>query len=170
MAVSGLTRAFIGLGANLRDPVQQIVDARALLYRLPETDFGRSSSLYLSSPVGYADQADFVNCVVELMTRASVTALFTEMQAIEKSLGRLRVPGNQSAPRSIDLDLLLFGDLSLATESLTVPHPRMSERLFVLEPLLELAAGDDLENFGSVSSIISNRSFNGQVIHRLSVG
>ena len=131
--------AYIGVGANLGDPIQQISDARFALCRLPETQSLRSSSLYCSSPVGYRDQPDFINAVFEIVTSTSAISLFTSMQEIETSLGRERDPSNQNAARTIDLDLLLFADQKIQTKQLTVPHPRMTERLFVLKPLAELA-------------------------------
>ena len=131
--------AYIGAGANLGDPIQQIVDARVALSILPETQSLRSSSLYCSAPVGYREQADFINVVFELVTSAQAHDLFLSMQKIEESLGRQRDPCNQNAARTIDLDLLLFADQILDDQQLTLPHPRMTERLFVLKPLCELA-------------------------------
>lgn len=134
-----LTLAYLGLGANLGDPIQQMIDARRALARLTATESLRCSSFYASSPVGYDDQPDFINCVVELNTRLTPMTLLDSIQSIEKNLGRQRVVGNQNAPRLIDIDLLLYGDQKINSERLTVPHPRMKNRLFVLKPLLELA-------------------------------
>ena len=131
-------KAYIGLGANLDDPVQQILDARQRLIDLESSMFSRSSSMYLSSPVGYAEQPNFINCVLELHTASSAHVLFSCMQNIEQALGRVRVAGNQNAPRRIDLDLLIYGDQQIDDEVLNVPHPRIGQRLFVLEPLAEL--------------------------------
>lgn len=138
MTVDSYT-AYIGVGANLGDPIQQIVDARAALGHLLETQSIRSSSLYCSAPVGYADQPDFINAVFEVVTCAQAHTLFAGMQSIETSLGRQRDSNNQNAPRLIDLDLLLFADQVIHDDLLTVPHPRMNQRLFVLKPLAELA-------------------------------
>ena len=131
--------AYVGVGANLGDPVQQIVDARAALRQLPETQALRSSSLYSSTPVGYADQNDFINAVFEVITVVPAHSFLTKVLEIETDLGRQRDPNNQNAPRVIDLDLLLFADQVIKEPQLIVPHPRMHERLFVLKPLAELA-------------------------------
>ncbi len=138
MTVNSYT-AYIGVGANLGDPIQQIVDARAALRHLAQTKSLRTSSLYCSKPVGYAEQEDFINAVFEIVTTMTAHQLFASMQKIEIDLGRRRDPNNQNAPRVIDLDLLIFADQIIDDEQLIVPHPRMSERLFVLEPLAELA-------------------------------
>lgn len=133
-------KAYVGLGANLGDPIQQIVDARRMLFQLSGTLGGQSSCLYVSSPVGYSDQPDFINCVVEVETLSSAHELFSAMQSIENKLGRVRDASNQNAPRMIDLDLLIFSQQQIDDEILMVPHPRIGERLFVLQPLLELVS------------------------------
>ena len=120
------------------DPIQQIIDAREALYCLSSSHNGRCSSLYLSSPVGYSEQPNFVNCVLELESTLDAHSLYAYMHDIENSLGRVRDQGNQNAARLIDLDLLLFGEQVIADEVLSVPHPRIGERLFVLQPLSEL--------------------------------
>lgn len=154
--------AYIGVGANLGNPIQQIVDARVALRCLPETQSLRTSSLYSSKPVGYADQEDFINAVFEITTSMQAHDLFASMQKIEIALGRERDPNNQNAPRRIDLDLLLFEDQAINDEQLIVPHPRMSERLFVLRPLADLAP--ELAAERSV-----NKDLHNQEIHRLTV-
>jgi len=162
--------AMIGMGANLGDPVQQIVDARVSLLALKHVHGGKCSSLYLSSPVGYSEQPDFVNCVMALNTQASPHRLLADMQAIETDLGRLRVADNQDAPRLIDLDLLLFGDHVISTERLQLPHPRMHERLFVLAPLDELQPNLRLNELGKVCDLISDiAAHSDQVLYRLSL-
>jgi len=93
-----LTVAYLGLGANLGDPIQQLIDAREALMCLSATKSLRTSSFYLSSPVGFAEQADFINCVVELTTSDTPIALLDDMQSIENMLGRQRVIGNQNSP------------------------------------------------------------------------
>ena len=132
--------AYVGLGANLGDPVEQIVNARKRISEFEGTNYTRSSSLYHSSPVGYSDQPMFTNCVVELSFNLDCRDLFMQMQNLETCLGRKRDPDNQNGPRFIDIDLLLFGDSVVEDEDLVVPHPRMHERLFVLLPLQELNA------------------------------
>jgi 2-amino-4-hydroxy-6-hydroxymethyldihydropteridine diphosphokinase len=132
-----VTIAFVGIGSNLEDPVQQVKNAFAELDRLPHTRVVRQSSLYRSAPVGYDAQPDFINAVVQLETGLAAERLLTELQALEARHGRLRSFPN--APRTLDLDLLLFGSLALDAPGLQVPHPRMHERAFVLAPLLEIA-------------------------------
>lgn len=136
-----MTTAYIGLGSNLDDPVRHVETALAELDRLPHTRVVRRSSLHRTAPVGYADQPDFINAVAELETDLPPERLLDELQALEARHGRVR--SFRNAPRTLDLDLLLYGDLILETERLTVPHPRMRERAFVLEPLREIAP--DLE-------------------------
>lgn len=136
-----MTTAYVGLGSNLEDPVRQVETALEELDRLPHTRVVRRSSLYRTAPVGYADQPDFINAVARLETGLPADRLLDELQALEQRHGRTRSFPN--APRTLDLDLLLYGRLVLRTERLTVPHPRMKERAFVLEPLREIAP--DLE-------------------------
>jgi 2-amino-4-hydroxy-6-hydroxymethyldihydropteridine diphosphokinase len=132
-----VTLAYVGLGSNLEQPAEQVRRALAELARIPDTAVRAVSSLYRSAPVGYAAQPDFVNAVAALDTGLGVEALLAELQAIEARHGRRRSFAN--APRTLDLDLLLFGDASLEEQELTLPHPRMHERAFVLAPLLEIA-------------------------------
>ena len=128
--------AFIGIGANLGEPVRQIAAAVEALKQLHETRFTALSSLYRTAPVGGPDQPDYLNAVARLETRLDAQALLSGLLAIERALGRMRSIPN--APRTLDLDLLLYGDLTIATPALTLPHPRMHERRFVLEPLIEI--------------------------------
>jgi len=162
-----LTVAYLGLGANLGDPIQQLIDAREALMCLSATKSLRTSSFYLSSPVGFAEQADFINCVVELTTSDTPIALLDDMQSIENMLGRQRVIGNQNSPRLIDIDLLLYGEQQIDTERLKVPHPRMKSRLFVLKPLLELK---QIETYRlALDAGYLNHEFDGQTLHRLRI-
>ena len=131
-------KAYIGLGSNLGDPLEQLLKARRLLFSYDEVIDARSSSIYVSTPVGYAKQPDFANCVLELTVRCSHRVLFAQIQLLEDSMGRKRDPDNQNAPRVIDIDLLLFGRQQIDDPDLIVPHPRISQRLFVLLPLAEL--------------------------------
>jgi 2-amino-4-hydroxy-6-hydroxymethyldihydropteridine diphosphokinase len=158
------TVAYLGLGANLGDPIQQIVDARAALARLPSTLHLRCSYFYASSPLGYDAQPDFINCVIELATDSSAIELLDQMQVIEKTLGRERVTCNQNAPRTIDIDLLLYGDKTIDMERLQVPHPRIKSRLFVLRPLLELTR---LEPYRKA---LESGDFEGQDLTQLTIG
>ena len=158
--MTDVTRAWLGLGANLAVPIKQIVDARAKLVQLDCVSAWECSSMYLSSPVGYSDQPDFINCVLSIDIDVSATQLFSEIQRVETQLGRIRLSDNQNAPRTIDIDLLLFGSESINTPELTVPHPRMTQRLFVLEPLRELGVKLEWDE---------NADFTQQIIYQLSL-
>lgn len=149
-------QAYVGIGSNLGDCVQNIIDARKKLLSLEFVKLMQSSSLYLSSPVGYSDQADFINCAVVLEVDCSPAELFKEMQNIEIELGRERDASNQNAPRTIDLDLLLFGDLQKEDPMLTIPHPRISQRLFVLLPLLEIAPNLEIPKLGVIRRMVDD--------------
>ena len=131
-------RVFVGLGANLGDPRATLAAAVAALAGLPGTQLVRRSSDYRSAPVD-ALGPDFVNAVAELCTALSPAALLAALQALEQAHGRQRP--YRHAPRTLDLDLLLFGQREVHTETLSLPHPRLHERAFVLVPLLELAPG-----------------------------
>jgi 2-amino-4-hydroxy-6-hydroxymethyldihydropteridine diphosphokinase len=128
--------AYVGLGANLGDPLLALRDALQALAQLPETFLLRASRFYRSAPVD-AGGPDFVNAVAELRTQLDAPQLLSRLQALEHAAGRQRPYRN--APRTLDLDLLLYGAAHIASPALTVPHPRMRERAFVLLPLAELA-------------------------------
>jgi 2-amino-4-hydroxy-6-hydroxymethyldihydropteridine diphosphokinase len=129
--------ATIGLGANLDDPAAQVEYALAELGRLPATRVVARSHLYASAPVGYVDQPDFINAVAQVETALAPRALLAALLDIEHRHGRER--SFRNAPRTLDLDLLLYGAARFHEEGLTLPHPRMHERAFVLRPLLEIA-------------------------------
>ncbi len=130
-------RAFIALGSNLHDPRQQVLRALRELDALPGTRAVARSSLYRTAPVGYADQPDFINAVAEVCTRLAPHELLRRLLALEVAHGRERP--FPDAPRVLDLDLLMMDDLALRDDTLTLPHPRMHERGFVLLPLMEIA-------------------------------
>ena len=129
-------RVFVGLGANLGDPQATLKHALAALAALPQTELVAQSSLYRTAPI-QASGPDFINAVAELRTALQPQALLHALQAIESAHGRERPYRN--APRTLDLDLLLFGQRVVHEPGLEVPHPRLHERAFVLQPLLELA-------------------------------
>ncbi len=131
-------RVFIGLGANLGDARATLKHALAAVAALPQTALVAQSSLYRTAPV-QAIGPDFINAVAELRTALQPHALLRALQAIETAHGRVRP--YRHAPRTLDLDLLLFGQRVLHGPGLEVPHPRLHERAFVLQPLLELAPG-----------------------------
>ena len=132
-----MTVAYVGIGSNLDDPRAQVLEAFDELDRMPHTRVVKKSSLYRSAPLGFAAQPDFVNAVAQLETGLPAERLLAELQAIEARQGRSRSFAN--APRTLDLDLLLFGNARVDSATLKVPHPRMHERAFVLQPLLEIA-------------------------------
>jgi 2-amino-4-hydroxy-6-hydroxymethyldihydropteridine diphosphokinase len=129
-------RVFVGLGANLGDALATVRAAFEALDALPQTRCVAHSSLYRSAPID-AQGADYINAVAQLQTGLSPAALLEQLQAIEARFGRERPYRN--APRTLDLDLLLYGQRRIAEPLLTVPHPRLHERAFVLAPLAEIA-------------------------------
>jgi 2-amino-4-hydroxy-6-hydroxymethyldihydropteridine diphosphokinase len=128
--------AFVGIGANLGDAQRTVRDAVAALDRIAQTRLVRASRLYRSAPVD-AGGPDFINAVAQIDTRLGAPELLAALQALEQAAGRERPYRN--APRTLDLDLLLFGHAHIESATLTVPHPRLRERAFVLLPLQELA-------------------------------
>ncbi len=157
------TVAYIGLGANLGDARAALDSARAALDALPGTRLVSASSLYRSAPID-ARGPDFLNAVVRLETRLDAPALLAGLQGIEAAHGRERPYRN--APRRLDLDLLLYGDAVIASPTLTVPHPRLHERAFVLVPLAELAPTLRLPGRGAIAALLPDVA--GQRIDRLS--
>jgi 2-amino-4-hydroxy-6-hydroxymethyldihydropteridine diphosphokinase len=147
-----MTIAFVGLGSNQQDPQAQIARAFGELDELPHTRVVKRSSLYRTAPVGYAGQPDFLNAVAQLETGLPAARLLGELQSIENRHGRERPFPN--APRTLDLDLLLYGEVELKSEKLTVPHPRMHERAFVLEPLAEIAPATIVPGHGVVKDLL----------------
>ena len=130
--------AYVGLGSNLGHPRRRLARALTELARLPRSALVAASRNYLTAPVGVSEpQPDYVNAVAALRTALAPGAMLRHLRAIEHRLGRRRERRN--APRVLDLDLLLFGRRRLASTRLTVPHPRMHERAFVLRPLLDIA-------------------------------
>lgn len=132
-----MTIAYVGIGSNLDDPRSHVLQAFDELDELPRTRVVKRSSLYRSAPLGYTAQPDFLNAVAQLETALPAERLLAELQVIEARHGRSR--GFPNAPRTLDLDVLLYGDAVLSLPTLTIPHPRMKERAFVLQPLIEIA-------------------------------
>lgn len=131
-------RCYIGLGANLQQPVQQLQAAVDALALLPQSQLVAVSSFYGSRPMGPQDQPDYVNAVAALDTTLDAEVLLNKLQQIEQQQGRQR-KAERWGPRTLDLDILLYGNASLATATLTVPHYGMKQREFVLYPLHEIA-------------------------------
>ena len=141
--------AFVGLGSNLADPVAQVSHALDAMNGLPRTRVLRRSSLYRSAPVGYLEQPDFVNAVVKLETELAPRALLDALLELEHRCGRTREFRN--APRTLDLDVLLYDDLVHHEHGLTIPHPQMHLRAFVLQPLLEIAPDCEIPGVGAAA-------------------
>ena len=132
-----MSRVYIGLGANLEDPQQQLVDALQELAQLKDTQLIAQSSLYISKPVGPQDQPDFVNAVACLETRLQPLELLDALQQLELDHGRVRK--RHWGERTLDLDIILFDDIQQSTERLNLPHPFAQQRSFVMFPLAEIA-------------------------------
>ncbi|MGF1545787.1 MAG: 2-amino-4-hydroxy-6-hydroxymethyldihydropteridine diphosphokinase [Thiotrichales bacterium] len=130
--------AYIGLGSNLAHPLSQLRQAQAALQCLPATRLDTISHFYRNPALGPAGQPDYVNAVARLITDLAPLALLDQLQAIERGQGRVR-SGTRWGPRTLDLDLLLYDDLSIAEKRLVVPHPGIAERAFVLWPLADIA-------------------------------
>ena len=137
-----MTRIFVGLGSNIEQPMKQLATAYQHLNDHPLLGSSLASSVYLSPPLGPSDQPDFYNAAVQIDTQLEPSALLQALHEIEHHMGRVRA--RHWGERCIDLDLLLFNDLILHSDSLTIPHPRAHERRFVLDPLIELL-GEDYE-------------------------
>ncbi|MDX9873673.1 MAG: 2-amino-4-hydroxy-6-hydroxymethyldihydropteridine diphosphokinase [Spongiibacteraceae bacterium] len=132
-----MAQAFIGLGSNLQQPAEQLRRALAALRTLPGTQLGAISSFYGNPAIGPGEQPDYVNAVAELHTTLEPMALLRRLQAIELAHGRVRT--ERWGARTLDLDLLLYDQQVIDEPDLTVPHPRLTERDFVLVPLAEIA-------------------------------
>ena len=154
-----MTRAFVGLGSNLGDPRAQIGLAVELLGGEEGVEVVAVSTLRETDPVGYEDQPRFLNGAAELRTSLSARELLERLLAIERELGRVRGEGPRFGPRTIDLDLLLYGDAEIVAPGLQVPHPRLHERLFALEPLAELDAELVVPGRGPLAEIIAGLQF-----------
>ena len=147
--------AFIGLGSNLEDPVGQLQQAFAELDGLPDTHLQARSSLYRSAPMGCPDmpdltsQPDFINAVAKIATGLSARDLLQSLLQVEHRHGRVRTFRN--APRTLDLDVLLYEDMQLHEHGLTIPHPQMHRRAFVLQPLLEIAPDVVIPGIGNAA-------------------
>jgi 2-amino-4-hydroxy-6-hydroxymethyldihydropteridine diphosphokinase len=162
--------AFIGLGSNLQDPLRQLQQAFVDLGGLPETQLVARSSLYRSAPLGCPDmpdltsQPDFVNAVAKIETGLVPHALLQGLLQIEHSHGRERTFRN--APRTLDLDVLLYDDVQLREHGLTIPHPQMHRRAFVLQPLLEIAPDAVIPGVGLASLALAECQ--DQILDRIS--
>ena len=156
--------AFIGLGSNLENPAQQIQDAVFAIKSIEKSEIKTLSSLYYSRPIGPKDQPDYMNAVLELQTSLTPELLLNQLQAIENDAGRVR-KDNRWGPRILDLDIILFGDQTINTDHLTIPHYGMKEREFVLLPLAEIAPDLNLPDGCNIATLASTISTNGLKIH-----
>ena len=155
--------AFIGLGSNLEDPPSQLQSALAAIERLPGTRLLGQSALYRGAPLGYPDQPDFVNAVAKIATELTPQALLQALLQIEHSHGRERTFRN--APRTLERDILLYGDVQLHEHGLTIPHPQMHLRAFVLQPLLEIAPDASIPGIGRADA--AQLKCQNQILERL---
>jgi 2-amino-4-hydroxy-6-hydroxymethyldihydropteridine diphosphokinase len=151
----GMTRSFVGLGGNLEDPRAQITRALELLAGEDGVEVVAVSTLRETDPVGYEDQPRFLNGAAELQTSLEARELLERLLAIERRIGRVRGAGPRFGPRTIDLDLLLHGDEVIAEPGLQIPHPRLHERRFALEPLAELDPALEIPRWGSVQTLLA---------------
>lgn len=148
-----MTRALIGLGSNLGEPQQQLIDALHALDRLPALTLRHHSRLFSSAPIGPQDQPDFVNAAAAVDTTLAPLELLHTLQALELAAGRQR--RRHWGERTLDLDILLLGDHTIASEELTVPHPQLTQRAFVLLPLLDIAPGGVLPDGTALDTLIA---------------
>ena len=167
MNVPRWTPAYVGLGSNLAHPRRQLARAVAALSRLPRTTVVSVSPNFVTAPVG-ADgaQPDYVNAVAAVRTALAPRALLARLHAIERRQRRRREPGGaRKAPRTLDLDLLLFGARRIALPGLAVPHPRMHERAFALLPLAEIDPAASIPGRGAIAALLP--ALAGQAIERV---
>jgi 2-amino-4-hydroxy-6-hydroxymethyldihydropteridine diphosphokinase len=146
--------AYVALGSNLKQPLIQVSQALTELAALPGCELTARSSLYRTRPVGPSEQPDYINAVVALTSRLPSHDLLDALQSLEQRHGRVR-EGERWGPRTLDLDLLLYGDAMISTTRLHVPHPRMAARAFVLYPLAEIAPEDlDIPGCGRLQELL----------------
>ena len=153
--ISRQVSAYVGLGSNLKNPVRQVTEALEELDAIALTRRQKRSSLYRSQPMGPVDQPDYINAVAELVTALTAEQLLAELQRIERRHGRSRGP-KRWGPRTLDLDLLLYGQERIMTDTLAVPHPGLSDRDFVLYPLYEIAPDVEITGCGGVEKLLAN--------------
>lgn len=159
-------RAFIGLGSNLDDPQRQVEIAVAEVDALPRTRVTARSPWYRSAPLGPPGQPDYINGVLAILTELAPETLLAELQAIENRHDRRRT--QRWGARTLDLDILVYGDLTRSTPELTLPHPELAARNFVLYPLADLAPDLQLPDGTPLASLLAN--VDGKGIVRLSKG
>jgi 2-amino-4-hydroxy-6-hydroxymethyldihydropteridine diphosphokinase len=151
---ASISTVYIGIGSNLCQPLEQVRRARDALAALPKTRLMGTSPLYRNPAIGPGGQPDYVNAVAAIETRLEPHELLDALQAIEADQGRTR-GAIRWQPRTVDLDLLVYGDRAIRDQGLTVPHPHMHERAFVLKPLVDLAPDLDVPGLGPVAALLS---------------
>jgi 2-amino-4-hydroxy-6-hydroxymethyldihydropteridine diphosphokinase len=151
--VNAPVRAVIALGSNIQDPEAQVRGAFDEIAALPGTRLVKRSALYRTAPVGYLDQPEFVNACALVETTLAPHALLDELLAIEKRHGRVRAIRN--GPRTLDLDVVLYGESRIDEPGLVVPHPRAHERRFVLEPLVEVWPEASIPGRGKAAELLA---------------
>jgi len=159
-----MTVCFVGIGSNLGQPVEKARQAIEALKSLPETRLVYCSSLYCSKPMGPSDQPDYINAVAQLETNLAPLALLDTLQQVELEKGRVR-KDERWGPRTLDLDILLYGDQQIVSERLTVPHYGMKQREFVLYPLAEIAPNLRLPDGKTISDLLTQCPLNGLQVH-----
>ena len=147
-------RIYIALGSNLEKPNKQIHSAIRSIDRIHEISVTQISSLYKTKPIGKLDQPDFINAVIELEGNISPEKLHSELQNIETQAGRIRMELNE--PRTLDLDILLIDEIIMKTNTLTIPHPRMHLRQFVIIPLFEINSELEIPEIGPINKILGS--------------
>jgi 2-amino-4-hydroxy-6-hydroxymethyldihydropteridine diphosphokinase len=157
-------RAWVGIGANLGKPKNQVLEAIDCLDRIDQIGVEACSALYRTAPVEAPDQPDFINAVVRVGTTLEPLSMLNCLLQIEDQFGRMR-DRPRNSPRRLDLDLLLYGNEVLNSRELTIPHPRMQQRLFVLQPLMELEGTIEIPGLGSLAACIN--ACHGQRVKKL---
>ena len=149
-----MSKIYIALGSNLEEPSQQIYKAINLIDAIDELSVMHTSSLYKTKPIGKIDQPDFINAAIKLEGTISPENLHAALQDIETQAGRIRMELNE--PRTLDLDILLIDDLIMKTKKLTIPHPRMHQRQFVIVPLYEINQKLNIPGIGPINEILKS--------------
>ncbi|KFN41169.1 2-amino-4-hydroxy-6-hydroxymethyldihydropteridine diphosphokinase [Arenimonas oryziterrae] len=148
-------RVFVGLGSNLGESAETLDEAIFALDELPQTSVRAQSAFYRTPAWGRTDQPDFLNAVVELQSRLVPRVLLDHLLSIEQRFGRVRSEEDRWGPRSLDLDLLVYGDQTVYEPGLHLPHPRLHERAFVLVPLAEIAPSLEIPGRGRVDALLT---------------
>ncbi len=156
-------RVFISLGGNVGDVRATLDEALFAIDEIPQTTLRRQSGFYRTPAWGNTEQADFLNCVAELQTRLSANVLLEKCLEIEERFGRIRSQAAHWQPRTLDIDILLFGDENIQLSHLRVPHPFMHERAFVLVPLAELSQDLEIPGHGLVKHCLAKLDISGIV-------